>query len=259
LSSAANGRHISFLKRDLRKANPSELNMNHDRQCMSDAIRDSLTLQIFDGTLKAGDRLVELEIAREFDTSQTPVREALRELESLRLVDSAPYRGTWVRGISDREMIEAYAVRGILEQLAGELAAPRLKGDVAEIRVSLELIHDAARAGDIEGYAKHNFDFHRAIVVASDNEILVQSWDRLAFEPRVRLHLRSQHEPRLIERAREHDEPVDALERGDGVTAGRLLRKHAESCKQRWLDRSLTTEPDTSVLERQPVNASYLS
>lgn len=233
--------------------------MNPDRQCMSDAIRDSLTSRIFDGTLKPGARLVELEIAREFDTSQTPVREALRELESLRLVDSAPYRGTWVRGISDREMVEAYAVRGVLEQLAAELAAPRLDGDVAGIRESLARIHESARVGDIEGYAKHNLDFHRGIVLASDNEVLIQSWDRLSFEARVRLHLRSQIEPRLIERAREHDEPVDALERGDGITAGRLLRKHAESCKQRWLDRSLMTEVDSSILERQPVNASYLS
>src|SRR4051812_24212981 len=89
--------------------------MNFDRQCMSDQIRDTLTSKIFDGRLQPGDRLVELEIAREFDTSQTPVREALRELESLRLVESAPYRGTRVRAISDREMFESYTVRGVLE------------------------------------------------------------------------------------------------------------------------------------------------
>ena len=145
--------------------------MDYGRQCMSDRIRQVLAERIFDGTLKAGDRLVELEIAKEFDTSQTPVREALRELESLRLVDCVPYRGTRVREISEREMVEAYTVRGALEQLAAELAAPRLQRNVIGIRESLEKIHDAARKGDIEAYARHNMEFHRAIVLASDNHV----------------------------------------------------------------------------------------
>lgn len=235
--------------------------MKDVRLCMSDRIRSTLASRIFDGTLKAGDRLIELDIAREFDTSQTPVREALRELESLRLVESVPYRGTRVREISHREMVEAYTVRGALEQLAAELAAPRLKGNVTAIRESLALIHLAARHRDIEAYARHNMDFHRAIVVASDNEVLIQSWERLSFEARVRLHLRRNPEPNLVERAREHDAPVDALEAGDGVTAGRLLREHAESCKQRWIDRVTdpATDTDPNPTELQPVNASCLS
>lgn len=235
--------------------------MDRDRQCMSDRIRSSLASRIFDGTLKAGERLVELEIAREFDTSQTPVREALRELESLQLVESVPYRGTRVREISDREMIEAYTVRGVLEQLAAELAAPRLKGNVASIRASLNKIHEAAKVGDLEEYARHNLDFHRKIVLASDNAVLIQSWDRLSFEARVRLHLTRRYEPKLVERAREHDGPLDALEAGDGITAGRLLRDHAESCKQRWCDRSLERHPPNQMdsPELQPVVASCLS
>lgn len=234
--------------------------MDRNRQCMSDRIRSALISRIYDGSLKAGDRLFELEIAREFDSSQTPVREALRELESLRLVESVPYRGTRVREISDREMIEAYTVRGVLEQLAAELAAPRLKGNVGTIRVSLEQIHESARAGDVEAYAKHNLEFHRAIVMASDNEVLMQSWDRLSFEARVRLHLRRQ-ETKLVDRAREHDAPVEALNAGDGVTAGRLLREHAESCKRRWLEQinDVANQSTTSITGQKPVVASYLS
>ena len=235
--------------------------MDHNRQCMSDRIRTALAQRIFDGTLKAGERLVELEIAREFDTSQTPVREALRELESLQLVESVPYRGTRVREISDREMIEAYTVRGVLEQLAAELAAPKLKGNVASIRASLEQIHQAAKQHDLEEYARHNLDFHRQIVLASDNKVLIESWDRLSFEARVRLHLSRRHEPNLVDRAREHDGPLDALEAGDGITAGRLLRDHAESCKQRWCDRSLerNTDTPTDSAELRPIVASCLS
>lgn len=235
--------------------------MNGVRQCMSDRIRSTLASRIFDGTLKAGDRLVELEIAREFDTSQTPVREALRELESLQLVESIPFRGTRVREISDREMVEAYTVRGALEQLAAELAAPKLRGNVTALRNSSALIHAAARDGNIDAYARHNMDFHRAIVVASENEVLIHSWERLSFESRVRLHLRRGHETCLVDRAREHDAPIDCLAAGDGVTAGRLLREHAESCKQRWIDRTIdsATHIPRSSAELQPANASYLS
>ncbi|MES2788292.1 MAG: GntR family transcriptional regulator, partial [Planctomycetota bacterium] len=131
---------------------------------MSDRIREELTSRILDGSLKPGDRLVELDLAREFDTSQTPVREALRELETSRLVESFPYRGTRVRAISDREMLEAYSVRGVLEQFAAELAAPFFHHNTVELRASAEAVHQAARDGDVEGYGRHNTNFHRLIV-----------------------------------------------------------------------------------------------
>ena len=65
-----------------------------DRDCMSDRICRTLAERIIGGLLAPGERLVEMRIAKEFRTSQAPVREALRELEALRLVASEPYRGT---------------------------------------------------------------------------------------------------------------------------------------------------------------------
>ncbi|MHC5541965.1 GntR family transcriptional regulator, partial [Singulisphaera rosea] len=66
------------------------------RDSIRGEIRRVLVKRILDGTYKPGDRLLELQIAREFQTSQGPVREALRELEALRLVESQTYRGTRV-------------------------------------------------------------------------------------------------------------------------------------------------------------------
>lgn len=211
--------------------------MKNNRDCMSDRIREELTSRILDGSLKPGDRLVELDLAREFDTSQTPVREALRELETSRLVESVPYRGTRVRAIGDREMLEAYSVRGVLEQFAAELAAPNFHHNTVDLRACSEAVHQAARVGDYEAYGRHNTDFHRLIVERSDNELLIQSWLGLAFDTRVRIHLARVTQLDLPDRAREHDPIVDALEVGDGVSAGRLLREHSESCKARWMSR----------------------
>ncbi|MDG3007563.1 GntR family transcriptional regulator [Paludisphaera mucosa] len=202
--------------------------MGFERSCLSDHIRRELARRILDGTLKPGERLLELKIAAEFESSQTPVREALRELESLRLVESSPYKGTRVREVGDHETAEAYAVKGSLERLAAETAAAGFKGDAKALRATVDaLIAEAAR-GDREGYARHDLDFHRAIVRAAGNGTLLQIWESLAFETRTRITLarRDLDWPSI---ARWHSLVVDALEAGDGATAGRLLEAHARS------------------------------
>ena len=202
--------------------------MGIERSCMSDQIRRILADRIIAGILAPGARLVEMKIAQEFRTSQAPVREALRELEALRLVRSEPYRGTRVREVGEREMAEAYAVRAVLEQAAAEGAAPSLRGDVAGLRETLAELHTSARAGDREGYVRHDVDFHRGIVEASGNRILLQTWESLGFETRVRIML-ARTDLDLARLAAVHDPILEALERGDGPSAGLLLREHAES------------------------------
>ena len=199
-----------------------------ERDCMSDRIRRVLAERIIGGLLAPGERLVEMRIAEEFRTSQAPVREALRELETLRLVESEPYRGTRVREVGERDMAEAYAVRAVLEQAAAEAAAPALKGNVERLRRTLEELGVAALAQDREGYARHDIDFHRGIVEAAGNKVLLQTWDSLGFDVRLRIML-ARKEPDLPRFAACHDPILEALDAGDGPTAGRLLREHAES------------------------------
>ncbi len=188
--------------------------MGLDRDCMSDRIRRVLADRIIGGILAPGERLVEMRIAEEFKTSQAPVREALRELETMRLVASEPYRGT--------------RVRAVLEQAAAETAAPRLKANAGSLRLCLEELRASAAAGDREGYARHDLDFHRGIVEAAGNRILLQTWDSLGFETRVRIML-ARNDGDLSRFASCHDPILEALEAGDGIKAGQLLREHAES------------------------------
>ena len=94
------------------------------RTCMRDHIRDVLVARILDGTYSAGTQLKELSLAREFNVSQAPIREALRELEGSGLVTCERYRGTRVRGADFGEMRESYELRTMLEVRAVELAAP---------------------------------------------------------------------------------------------------------------------------------------
>lgn len=201
--------------------------MEIKRDCMRGHIRRALVERILDGTYQPGDRLIELQIAREFKTSQGPVREALRELEAMRLVENETYRGTRVRAISEQEMRDAGRVRGVLEAEAARIAAPLLKDDMGRIRAELEALRRAAVDQDIEGYARHNMAFHRVIVEAAGNTVLLRFWDSLMLEVRTRVGL-SQLSLDLRKVAETHAPIVEALSRGDGEEAGRLIREHVE-------------------------------
>ena len=197
------------------------------RDSMRDQIRRELLKRIVNGTYQPGERLVELQVAREFNTSQAPVREALRELETLRLVVSQTYRGTRVREISQREMQEAAQVRALLEEAASSRAAEALKDGTEELRQALAEIEQAAREGDLEAFARHNLRFHRRIVEAAGNDVMLRVWDSLMLESRTLIGLTSRsHDLNTV--AATHVPIVEALHRGDGALAGRLLREHAE-------------------------------
>jgi DNA-binding GntR family transcriptional regulator len=191
-------------------------------------VRQVILDRILNGTYQPGARLVELQIARELGTSQTPVREALRGLEAARLVETKGYCGTRVRSVSAQEMSEAFYVRGALEEAAAGRAAKKMAGGAKILRTHLRAMLRAAKDNDQGAYTKGNLAFHRAIVEASGNRVLLQTWDGLAMDSWVRIRV-SQLAPTFRRIAARHLPIIDALERGDGPAAGRLLREHAHS------------------------------
>jgi DNA-binding GntR family transcriptional regulator len=198
------------------------------KDCMSDRIKSVIIQRISSGDYAPGQRLVELQIAKEFDTSQAPVREAFCALEAMRIVETEPYKGTRVREITRIEWQECLAIRGSLEQLAAETMGDRLLGEIPNLRkMALEAL-DAAKKGDIEGYRLANLQFHRTIVDASENQTLISVWYSLAPEIRMLAGVNA-NAKHLVESAEEHLEVVDALEEGDNRYAGRLLKKHTET------------------------------
>lgn len=191
-----------------------------------DQIRRTLTERILAGHYQPGDRLIELQIARELGTSQGSVREALRELEASRLVESEPHRGTRVRVVSLCEMREAYEMRGLLEQAAAITAAKAFKGNVGSLRDEVQAVLRAAEVGDFGEQAAHVYAFHRAVVGASGNGVLLRLWESLAFETRVRVRLGwGPIDPKQV--AASYEAIMTALEEGNGRVAGRLLREHS--------------------------------
>ena len=198
------------------------------RDCMSDRIKRVLLERISDGTYAPGERLIELQIAREFSTSQAPIREALCELEAMRVVETQPYKGTRVRPVSRKELQECLQIRAVLENLAAEMADDRLKDNLSLLKAAAIETVDAAKKRDVRAYSVANVRFHRLIVEASNNETLVRVWDSLA--PEVRMQLTADmHVDRLKEGAQDHLDIVEAFAEGDNRYAAKLLRKHLES------------------------------
>jgi DNA-binding GntR family transcriptional regulator len=193
---------------------------------MADQIFHALTERILSGQLKPGDRLKELEVARQFNTSQAPVREALCRLEQSGLIESECYRGARVRAPHPHELREAYELRAVLDAHAGMLTARRLRGNAGALRQLAENTRKAAVRNDFAAYAAADMPFHRAIIQAAGNAVLLRVWDSLHFEVRS-LEFQCRRQFDLRDFAADHLRIVAALERGDGRGASRLLRAHS--------------------------------
>ncbi|WP_281288797.1 GntR family transcriptional regulator [Phaeobacter marinintestinus] len=188
------------------------------RSSLSAQIRDRLVSQIVGGELKPGDRLVELRIASEMETSQAPVREALRELEAMGLVETAHNRGARVRILSDDELREIYDVRSQLEGYAAELVARTGVSLKSSLERKMADMRRAANKSDSKTFSEHNTTFHRLIMEAAGNVTLVSLWEGLNVKSRTMLNV-ARHKTDLMVVTESHQRLVDALESGHDIRA----------------------------------------
>jgi DNA-binding GntR family transcriptional regulator len=197
------------------------------RVVLREQVKELILERILDGTYRSGERLVETRIAAELGTSQAPVREALRDLELLRFVESTPFRGARVREVSQEELLEIYPVRAAIEEVAAREAAVRLDGNVDALAEELEAMHQAADANDLHAQVEHDVAFHRLIVEASGNRILLETWRSLRIEARtIVTALRTGLNGHEI--AERHRPVLEALRDRDPERAGTTLRRHVE-------------------------------
>jgi DNA-binding GntR family transcriptional regulator len=208
-----------------------------NRAMLRDQIKDVLLQRILDGHYSPGQRIVEIRVAEEFGVSQAPVREALRELEILRLVVSEPFRGARVRDVGPDEIAEAYPVRAALEELAARFAAPALAGRAAPLAAEIDGMRAAAADDDLHRFVRHDVAFHRVFVDASANRTLIQVWESLHVDLRTRVTL-VQHVAELADVAESHVAIMDALAAGDADRAGTLVREHIEGFGRAFVERT---------------------
>ena len=193
------------------------------RTCMRDQIRDEIVTRILDNRYPPGTHLKELVLAKEFAVSQAPIREALRELEILGLVVSERYKGTRVRNPDKHELSEAYELRAILEERAAQLAVPCKTEDLDTLRNILSDMHKLAAQQNYLAYATAVVSFHRQIIALSHNSVFMKTWQSMLWEVRSRVALQLL-DIDVMPFLEAHAKAIAALEQGDGIKAGELLR-----------------------------------
>lgn len=149
------------------------------RPLYRDEIRNSIKKAIMSGELKPGDRIIETRWAKELGVSQSPVREAIRELEMIGLVENIPYQGCFVRKVTRKDMRDSYKVRMYLELLGIRDAVGNVnENQIREIHSIMKEMEVAAAEQNFDLYIQKDVLFHRKIVAVSKNDILLRSWDQ---------------------------------------------------------------------------------
>ncbi|WP_017604080.1 GntR family transcriptional regulator [Nocardiopsis alkaliphila] len=194
------------------------------REPLREQIRQVLVEGLLSGRWKPGERIVERRIATELKVSQAPVREALRELETLRLIETVPNKGARVRAFGVQDMAEIYPVRAGLELVAAQLAAPRLAQDPSPLEREVEALRAATVRGDVTEQIRHSVEFHREIVRAADNSVLLHTWESLGVEVWTALSVRWLN-MELHAKAADHAQITQAFREGDPAV-GRMLSDH---------------------------------
>jgi DNA-binding GntR family transcriptional regulator len=199
--------------------------MAFENESLSEKVKRTIMDRVVDGTYPPGTRLVELQLAKEFGVSQAPVREALRELSSTRLVESLPRRGTFVRAVSQDDLAEVYFVRLALEGTAAAHAYPALHADPTPLREALAAMREAAERGDAHGIAKYSTLFHRAVIAATGNRLMMEIWDSLFVEARTMATVVRGHVD-LHAAAEAHAPILEAFETGTPELCTKLVIEH---------------------------------
>lgn len=215
------------------------LNLAGSEKKSTKTIADELRLYIADeitsGRLAPGTRLDEVQLAERFNISRTPVREALKQLNTIGLVVRGVRRTMTVAEVTPKQI-------GILFELMGELEAACVRLAVvkmtAEERAQLEKQHETCRIlmkiGDADGYAKANAVFHSLIYAGCHNEYLIDA----AHQVRVRLSpfRRAQFHAsdRMTKSSEEHEFILRAILRGDQMTAMNVMRDHIAAAQEAY-------------------------
>ena len=187
-----------------------------------------LARELFCGHFRPGQCLQLDEIAAEHKMDNDSVVKAFAEFQTLGMVTLASDCSAVVNPPDSSGMQHAYEVRAALEEIAGRAAATKLEGNVVGLLEELGGMRSALHSGNLDACIEHDIKFHRRILQASHNDILLRVWDSLALDLRMRAMIGNLSQD-LREVVESHEPIVDALQKGRGRQAGLLLRNHVET------------------------------
>lgn len=184
---------------------------------------------IIKGRLKPGERVPESELAEMFGISRTPIREAFRQLESEGFITFTPRKGAIVSPITDKDVIEFYAIKGLLEGYAAKMACCKISDK--EIRRMEDLnsqMTKCAERNDVKNFFKLDNQLHDVFLKICGNDklynliyVLVQQFERFR---KTSLSLSG----RMWSSVKQHNEIIEAFKKRDVDLVERLVKANAE-------------------------------
>lgn len=192
-----------------------------------DQIVETLREAVLMGEFESGTRLLQEELAERFNTSSTPIREALRQLQAEGILEHSPYRGVQVAEVRMEDVREIYMVRAVMEPFATRLAVPYISGANLEQLHALQAEMRTYEAnGEGARLRKANYEFHLMIYEAANMpytlKIIKNLW---AMCPWDALYVLPGRVPKSLE---EHERILEALAEQNVRVAGQRVQEHIE-------------------------------
>lgn len=207
------------------------IKLNKNRT-LRESIAEALRASILKGQLKPGLKISEPSLASQFGISRTPVREAIRQLDSEGFLQVLPRRGARVAPLSEQDIREFYEIKAVLEGYAARLAAPLITDKEID---KMEHLNEGMEKADREGdhrrvFHLHN-EFHEVFLRACGNEqlhhlirTLVMKFQRF----RILLAIAGKSEDSVAQ----HRQIIAVFRERDGEKASRLVADNATLGKE---------------------------
>ena len=193
----------------------------------ADKLISDIRKEVSSGILKPGDQLEVAALAERFGVSRTPIREAIRALVDYGVLETRPRKGSFVKILSAKQLLDLFQVAAELEGMACRLAALSLtKENAEEIENALIKCKKAAEKQNNTKYAMANLDFHSAIHNASGNDWFIDQLKQLQINLNSYRTMPYEIRGRLRKSTDEHSVIFDAILSGDGERACNLMRDH---------------------------------
>ena len=204
--------------------------MEPSRTNSEDSVYRKLKSAIRKRYIRQGSQLVEIALAQQLGVSRTPVRSAIKRLESEGLVKSIPNKGAFVITPTLREIKETFLVRAQLEKMAARLTAKKITK--SQLGVLQELIDTESQVFDksnLDNYFAINDTLHLKIAEFSGNKVLCSYVQELLDRTRIYLILYDPFLKLEYSPTAEHQKIVDALKNRTPKGAGKAVEKHIKS------------------------------
>lgn len=199
-------------------------------------VYETLRQAIFDGELEDGDRLIEKELAQRLGVSRTPVREAIRKLESEGLIEYLPRKGVLVRGITPEMAVEIYAIREALEVAAIPFVIQNITAEeTSELHGLLAEMKRLTGEGSIDellGVAKQ---FNDTLIGSSRMPHLIKLIDTYQEYQTTFRRVTLSKEVRKPSALQEHEAILQAVDAKDVARAEQLMRAHLRAAREEYL------------------------